>query len=135
MNLIQATPQKRRWISLTPLIDVVFILLMFFMLTTQFYRNGVMNVAVASGVDTGNAAGNKDIVRIRVYASGQWEVGNQRFTVTDKANLKRLVGDSAVTVEADSSASLQDVVFVLDTLADINIPNALWIPADTGNTK
>lgn len=42
-----ATPRRARRPSLTPMIDVVFLLLVFFMLASQFGRDTVLNVAAA----------------------------------------------------------------------------------------
>lgn len=44
-----AAPRSRRKPSLTPMIDVVFLLLVFFMLAAQFGREGALNLSSASG--------------------------------------------------------------------------------------
>ncbi|MEM6577395.1 MAG: biopolymer transporter ExbD [Pseudomonadota bacterium] len=44
-----AAPRTRRKPSLTPMIDVVFLLLVFFMLAAQFGREGALNLSGASG--------------------------------------------------------------------------------------
>jgi len=58
MRLAVNKPQQHKLISLTPLIDVIFILLLFFMLTTQFQRQqattlqtGSLSADVATPVD------------------------------------------------------------------------------------
>ena len=44
-----ATPRQRRKPSLTPMIDVVFLLLVFFMLASQFGRDNALPLSAASG--------------------------------------------------------------------------------------
>lgn len=44
-----APPRTRRKPSLTPMIDVVFLLLVFFMLASQFGRDNALPLAVAGG--------------------------------------------------------------------------------------
>ena len=44
-----APPRARRKPSLTPMIDVVFLLLVFFMLASQFGRDNALPLAVAGG--------------------------------------------------------------------------------------
>ena len=44
-----ATPRARRKPSLTPMIDVVFLLLVFFMLASQFGREAVVPLSVGGG--------------------------------------------------------------------------------------
>lgn len=44
-----AAPRQRRKPSLTPMIDVVFLLLVFFMLASQFGRDNALPLSAASG--------------------------------------------------------------------------------------
>ena len=44
-----AAPRRRRTPSLTPMIDVVFLLLVFFMLASQFGRVGALPIAAGGG--------------------------------------------------------------------------------------
>ena len=130
MSFIQSLPQKRRWISLTPLIDVVFILLMFFMLTTQFSRYSVMSIGVGSASDS-NAAAATDIVRVTVFANNEWRLNGSSLALLDEASLSQFVGVSSVVVTADDSAQLQDIVTFLDALTKAGVTNVVWQPPAT----
>ncbi|WP_339949944.1 biopolymer transporter ExbD [uncultured Albimonas sp.] len=50
--LLDEAPRRARRISLTPMIDVVFLLLVFFMLAARFGVEGVMPVVAAGGGGT-----------------------------------------------------------------------------------
>ena len=56
-------PRLRR-LALTPLIDVVFLLLLFFMLTTTFSRLGEIDLAPAAGGDPADTAAPPAFVRL-----------------------------------------------------------------------
>jgi len=127
VSFVHSPPVKRRWISLTPLIDVVFILLMFFMLTTQFYRTGFMNISVASA-PTGDAATSDLSVKVTVLANNVWMIGAQTYLESNPDRLARSVQGKDVTVYAADSSTLQDVVSMLDLLADSGASSAVWRP-------
>lgn len=59
MLLKIAQPVRRRQISLTPLIDVVFILLLFFMLTSSFVQWRSMELHVSASASTSNETPEK----------------------------------------------------------------------------
>ncbi|MEM8848828.1 MAG: biopolymer transporter ExbD [Pseudomonadota bacterium] len=46
---------RRRALSLTPLVDVIFLLLLFFMLTSTFSRYGEIEISAAAGGGSGEA--------------------------------------------------------------------------------
>lgn len=52
MSFSFAQAQPRRRPSLTPMIDVVFLLLVFFMLAARFGQEGALDLAIASGSGT-----------------------------------------------------------------------------------
>lgn len=58
-----AAPRSRRKPALTPLIDVVFLLLVFFMLAAQFGREGALDLATA-GSDAAAYDGPPRLVQI-----------------------------------------------------------------------
>ncbi|MEX0957041.1 MAG: biopolymer transporter ExbD [Rhizobiaceae bacterium] len=71
---IEATLRRRRPLSLTSLIDVIFLLLLFFMLSSTFTRFG--EVAITGGRAT--AAGDAPDVMIRLSDNG-WSVNGHSF--------------------------------------------------------
>jgi len=65
--------RRRRLINLTPLIDVVFLLLVFFMLASTFLKFGTVKID-AAGAGSGKADVSK-MVLIHVEPEGKYRVG------------------------------------------------------------
>lgn len=66
---------RRRVLSLTPLIDVVFLLLVFFMLASSFLKFGTVTIDTA-----GAGAGKADIEKlalVHIGPEGQYRVGGE----------------------------------------------------------
>ncbi|MDX2073407.1 MAG: biopolymer transporter ExbD [Alphaproteobacteria bacterium] len=66
-----------RGLPLTPLIDVVFILIIFFMLTTSFMRVESLELILPS--KGGKAAERQEVVRLYLYANGELQLGKRKL--------------------------------------------------------
>jgi biopolymer transport protein ExbD len=102
-------PGKRRRavLSLAPLIDVTFILLIFFMLVTQFQKFAPVDVALeaerAPVVDTpGGVAGVAETLTLTISADGVLQIS----------------GSPAITIEALPQALIRNVADVLSRGGD-----------------
>lgn len=133
MNFVQSDSGKRNGISLTPLIDVVFILLMFFMLTTQFFRTGVLDIAVSSAVTTGANTESDKTVRIFVRNDGKWQIDEQVFDTLEPSTVTALKLAESVQIVSELQARLQDVVSLLDALSQVGITDAIWLTDSNSN--
>lgn len=106
-------------ISLTPLIDVVFILLVFFMLASSYVEWGAINLM--SGSDLASDTGNRPTLTLSLGSDGvlRDSAGVPLYEgerLLD-AVMARLDGQRGPVVVAPSqSVSLQTVVSALDTL-------------------
>ncbi len=115
---IDRTRPARPGISLTPLIDVVFILLLFFMLASDLHRINALPLT-ASATTTG-LPGPESALFLRVHRDGSFSLTDERL---DKATLGHRIRSyldhdpkRAVVVQADEDASLQSLVDALDQL-------------------
>jgi len=109
-------------INLTPLIDVVFLLLIFFMVTTTFSRETrlLVNLPAADGVP---AEENPDQVEILVSQGGGYSI-NGRALVNSRletlmSGLEQVTqGDRSVALilVADAEATHQAVVTAMDAI-------------------
>ena len=114
------TRSKRRVISLTPLIDVVFILLLFFMLSTQFTQQKAMTLSVPA--DNGpSALDNNSPLTLRLSARGDVLVANEDFItveslVTSAALQNAIDQNKIIRLDADDEVPLQLLVSVTDLL-------------------
>ena len=117
MQLSQARNTTRR-ISLTPLIDVVFLLLIFFMLSSTFLKFTGLDI---KGGQTGAASGDiANLVLVRVHADNKVEV-NGKTVLLD--NLKQhletpqttaIKGEMHIVIKALGGVTIQRVVDVIE---------------------
>ncbi len=111
--------RRRRWLSLTSLIDVVFLLLIFFMLTTSFSHQRMMALDVPAQQSEGKGSWQGGAL-IRIQRSGQIDI-NGRPVPLDQVALQaqRLLqrrADTRFIVRPESGLNLQEVVRVMDQL-------------------
>lgn len=110
--------------SLTPLIDVVFILLVFFMLQTNFLRPRSIEFSHSAG--SANAATDFVLIGVELHANGSiWLNGQSssmealrgyasRIQVTDKIR---------VLLAVDPNVVLQQAVDIMDMFNEFGIKN------------
>ncbi len=117
MRLAPPQPPKRL-ITLTPLIDVVFILLVFFMLASSYLDWHAIDLNISSG--KGAASSSQRAILISLGADGSLAVGSQTI---GQGQLATLVGarladnpDQRVVVRSEPGVPLQRAVNILDLL-------------------
>lgn len=107
--------RRRRAIGLAPLIDVVFILLLFFILTTNFTRWREMPIAMPAQAE---ALDPPDVRVLGLAADGVLRYGERTFREHDAAALHAFVAeapDAGYVIDA-TGVSTQTVVDWLDRL-------------------
>ncbi len=65
--------------NLTPLIDIVFLLLIFFMLTSHFVRDEVINIDLPEA-DSGEALNEPQQVEVVINENGEFSIDDQPVT-------------------------------------------------------
>lgn len=105
-------------VELTPLIDVVLLLLIFFMVSTSFLRREALAVTLP-GAATGQAATPAEEIVVQIGAAGEYIVQGERLANTEPgalaAALSAWVGtDRPLRIAADQDARHQAVVRALD---------------------
>lgn len=114
--------QEDLQINLTPLIDVVFLLLIFFMVTTTFTRETrlAVNLPEADGEPLQDAPQS---IEISVSQSGGYAVDGRALVSNDVGTLMRALqevsgGDHTLgmTLIADAGATHQSVVTAMDAI-------------------
>ncbi len=112
-------------INLTPLIDVVFLLLIFFMVTTTFTRdsNLLINLPEASGETAVDLPLRVEVLIARNGAysvNGRALVNNRLDTLmTAISELAEGDTDTPVTITADADTTHQAVVTAMDAVAQL----------------
>ena len=122
---IDSVQSRRRLISLTPLIDVVLILLVFFMLASSFldWRSIKLEMATSSGAQS---AGEGALL-IRVKSNGTIDLNGEAISidnlVTKISSRLKIKPGQPILIQPEQGATLQPVVVLLDRLAAIGAHN------------
>ncbi len=123
--------RREATVELTPLIDVVFLLLIFFMVSTSFVQNQALNVDLPQA--NSDAQPDQDVyINVVVQQNGRYEIDGK--VVTDLSlvgltnTLRAIVEKTAiqsknlpVVISADASATHQSVVRVMDACAQVGL--------------
>ena len=110
-------------LNLTSLIDVVLLLLIFFMVSTTFVDESRIKLQLPQASKEPAAGQKRDPIEVGVTASGEYRVNGQTLINTSPATLSAAVAkvagearDVPVTIRADARATHQSVVTAMDVL-------------------
>jgi len=122
MNL-QPKEHEEPELNLTSLIDVVLLLLIFFMVSTTFIDESRIKLQLPQASTEPAAEQKKDPIEVSVTATGEYRVNGQVLINTSAATLSAAVSklagpkrDIPITIRADARASHQSVVTAMDVL-------------------
>lgn len=130
MNLRQRKFREEPEINLVSLVDVVLLLLIFFMLTTSFVRQSELAVRLPQAA-SGAASDPEQTPRLEIsvsergvfFVNGRALVDNRAQTLSDA--IRRVLPDHvalpAVTISADARAAHQDVVTAMDVVGRLGV--------------
>ncbi len=118
--LATRTRRRRALIGLTPLIDVVFILLVFFMLASSLQPYS--SISLGAPAETGGRAMEGEAIVIDIHGNDV-ALGGERMPLADAVPLvrQRIGGDAdaRVMLRPAAGTTLQRTVTVLDALRGI----------------
>lgn len=120
--------RKRTIVSLTPLIDIIFILLLFFMLTTQF--NQLQGTTITVGTGTTSSAVTEDensmylllLPEQKISINGQPSLAIENQSV-ELAIAEALTNEIRMVVDFDDAVTLQQMTELLDRLHRLDVPD------------
>lgn len=116
-------------LNLTPLIDVVFLLLIFFMVSTTFERDTEITLELPEA--TGEAMpSERAVIEISIDAQGNYYVNQQELVNTRIETLKRSIQQAAegvdrpqVLLSADRQTPHQAVITAMDAARQLGLVN------------
>ena len=114
-------------INLTPLIDVVFLLLIFFMVSTTFDTTSQLKIRLpeASANETSEPPRK---VTLLIDAKGVFYVNSRELTnsksATLQAALERLMtnGKLPIVIQSDAASPVQSLVTAMDVVGQLGLP-------------
>jgi biopolymer transport protein ExbD len=125
------TTKKPRQIGLTPLIDVVFLLIIFFMLSTSFVKTESMELSFPSGQEVKNTP--QTAIRIFVHDDNRLFLDSKEMSIPDlKAQLRLLLFKDAernILLLTSKHVSVQRLVSIMDDvylMGGRNVSVAEW---------
>lgn len=120
MDVFRLYNSRRNRISLTPLIDVVFILLMFFMLTSSFTREKQLELSAPVASQEQQVV--TEVERLVVDASGGLEsVRSMGQELSDDRLRELLAGGHPVVLQPHREATVQHIVSAMSRLRELGV--------------
>ncbi len=116
-------------LNLTPLIDIVFLLLIFFMVTTTFQREEVLRLKLPSA-ETGRRVEEGEVLRLTISPEGEFRLEGRRIDrVSLKAALSRFRRShprALLVIAADRKSYHGDVIHALDAAKAVGFRRILF---------
>jgi len=114
-------------LNLTPLIDVVFLLLIFFMVSTTFQKESEISLQLPSATQK-PVATSADNIEVVINAAGRFYINDQELVKSDSSSLQaalaKLAGgrrDIPLIIRADAKTPHQHVVTAMDAAAQLGM--------------
>jgi biopolymer transport protein ExbD len=130
---IQSRSKEEPEINLTSLIDVVLLLLVFFMVSTSFVREAEINIRLPEASADSVPDQALEVLEISITQTGNFAVNGRELINNERRSLRlgieRLIGDRrdiSVVIRADAQSAHQATVTALSVagalgFTDINI--------------
>lgn len=120
---VRKAAEEEAQIDLTPMLDVVFIMLIFFIVTASFIKEAGVEVNRPEA----STADPKENVNILIAVTGNdevWMDGRRIDVRAVRANVERLHAENpkgAVVIQADNESTTETVVKVLDASREAGV--------------
>lgn len=122
---LAAARKKNTMMGLTPLIDMIFLLLLFFLLGSDFVTYGQSRLAPPRGAGGNDSAPQPAIISLAANGALQWNgAAIDRPTLSDKAAAAARANESQVFVlMPNGQANVQQVTHIMDVLIGAGAEN------------
>jgi biopolymer transport protein ExbD len=130
---LQSRASEEPEINVISLVDVLLVLVLFFMVSTTFMRESEISLKLPEASAAAPADATRDVLEITVTESGSYVVNGRALVNSERrtlrAGIERLMGetrDLPVFIRADANATHQSVITALDVVGqlgfvDVNI--------------
>ncbi len=124
MKISSQQPENRK-LNLTPLIDVVFLLLIFFMVSTTFEKQAKLKIELPEASSEPSVNKSDDLV-ISISQKGVFFVNNNELVNAQSQTLTKALQtvakdarDMPVIIRADANVAHKHVVMAMDVLGNM----------------
>lgn len=126
-------------INLTPLIDVVFLLLIFFMITTTFTRDSQLEINLPEASAGESVSEEQRQIEVMISAEGLYSINGQHLVNTQPLTLRRAIlelaeerRDLPFIITADAVTPHQAVVTAMDVAGQLGFSRLSITTQDGG---
>ncbi|RLA31027.1 MAG: biopolymer transporter ExbD [Gammaproteobacteria bacterium] len=137
MNL-RPRPRERIEINLTSLIDVVFLLLIFFMVSTTFDRFSELQIKLPEA-DGEMAESDPSVLELVIDSDGRYYIDREQVLNTELETLKRALAKTApagrdvpLVINADARTPHQAVITAMDAARQIGLMQISFVIKEPG---
>ena len=139
--LLRHNRDKEPELNLTPLIDVVFLLLIFFMVSTTFEKESEISIELPDA--SGKAIKKEQFaIEVSIDAQGRYFVNQRRVKDTSIVTLKQAVSlvrgdhkDPQYIISADRNTPHQAVVKAMDAARQLGLYRLTFATKQSDETK
>lgn len=121
-------------ITLTPLVDVMLILLVFFMVTSTYLDLDMMPMVQSEAESSGSATGPGSTLLIRITADGTARLRGQPLSVPRLAAALQAAPDARVLILPSGGANVQGLVSAIETATKAGAVNLRVVRLEGGGT-
>ena len=122
-TIVKVSSKKKIKVNIIPLIDIIFLMLVFFMLATNFEKNKQIDLSIAENMKSENQSNL--ILQIIIKNDGSFLINNKQIEkekvetkVIEIWNTKKY---KEIFILNEKSSIVQDLVFLIDILKNNNI--------------
>lgn len=133
MNLRPRRTEPPR-VDITPLIDVVFLMLIFFMVSTTFDKQTQLKVELPSAQTIEQKRENPEEISITIDTHGKFYINDQELVQHDAKTLRQSMlkisdgrKELPVIVSGDRNAPLQSMMTVMDVTAQLGMSQLSFV--------
>lgn len=130
-------------IDLTSMVDVVFLLLIFFMVTTTFNHNSALKIALPTASKNPETQNLKNKIELLIDSQGRYYVNGREVLNTQPETLfqamtevlNSMQGTPALVISADANVNYQAVVTAMDIAGRLGLTNFSMATTQTERQK
>ncbi len=131
-RLVKEPEEESADIDLTPMLDVVFIMLIFFIVVASFIKEA--GIEVSRPDNSNNDPSDATSILVRIQSDDQIWMENRRVDARAvRANIQRLLAadpEQAVSIKVDKGATADTVVNVADAAREAGAGTVNWASGD-----
>lgn len=130
-------------VDLTSMIDVVFLLLIFFMVTTTFNHNSALKIALPTASKNPQTQNLQNKIELLIDSQGRYYVNGREVLNTQPETLfqamtevlNSMQGTPALVISADANVNYQAVVTAMDIAGRLGLTNFSMATTQTERQK